>query len=96
MKVMENVPDWVRVVVIVWVSPKSIESSPSSKPTPCIVIVVPTEPLSGDLRVRYAGVMKKVVVRLEIVIVFVPALWVETRKLRLKVPLVLAIVVVIV
>ena len=52
MKVMENVPEVVVAVVITSVSPKSMLSNPSSKPTPEIVIVVPTEPLSGALRVR--------------------------------------------
>ena len=56
-KVMEKVPDVVVTVAMVRVFPKEIRSCPSSKPVPEIVIVVPTEPLSGVLRVRYAGVM---------------------------------------
>ena len=72
-KVRENVPDSVVTVAMVTVFPKEMSRSPSSKPVPEIVIVVPTEPLSGDLRVRYAGVMKKDLVRSKIVIVFAPA-----------------------
>ena len=52
MKVREKVPEVVVAVVITSVFPKSMLSSPSSKPVPEIVIVVPTEPLSGALRVR--------------------------------------------
>ena len=51
-KVIEKVPDVVVTVAMVSVFPKEIRSYPSSKPVPEIVIVVPTEPLSGVLRIR--------------------------------------------
>ena len=54
MKVMENVPDSVVTVAMVTVFPKEMRSSPSSKPTPEIVIVVPTEPLSA-VAAAFAG-----------------------------------------
>ena len=51
-KVKEKVPDVVVPVAMGTVPPKEMRRSPSSKPVPEIVIVVPTEPLSGVLRVR--------------------------------------------